>query len=317
MCTVALAPRAFRVRVWQIMSCCSGPRTGRPPPEGANVGYARATEFLSRHERFQEFIDVDGLVAQMEFLAEDGLDVLNERLLESPEDGLLDIVTEHNVGATLAGRAFRELSYEPKAMQRPVDLVGARGGYRYQLEVKRLAVPELDRRQGKALEEVRRQLQSVIDPVWLGLVMTERFEPRHAAPLVKGMRKALKSSLDQEHFFPARNNWIVKYQFTRSKTLRHASIATVQDDEFRNVTGFEAYRVKKKITKAYRKFSAPPPGTTINLVVLEMDRTVPLSVVSDALYGTECFLRERGAVTIRPARKPDGFFSREHGSRLH
>ena len=174
-----MAPRAFRVRVGQIMSCCSGPRTGRPPPEGANVGYARATEFLSRHERFQEFIDVDGLVAQMEFLAEDGLDVLNERLLESPEDGLLDIVTEHNVGATLAGRAFRELSYEPKAMQRPVDLVGARGGYRYQLEVKRLAVPELDRRQGKALEEVRRQLQSVIDPVWLGLVMTERFELWH------------------------------------------------------------------------------------------------------------------------------------------
>jgi len=22
------------------MSCCSGPRTGRPPPEGANVAYA-------------------------------------------------------------------------------------------------------------------------------------------------------------------------------------------------------------------------------------------------------------------------------------
>jgi len=46
MCTVALAPRAFRVRVWQIMSCCSGPRTGRPPPEGANVGYAPAARQL-------------------------------------------------------------------------------------------------------------------------------------------------------------------------------------------------------------------------------------------------------------------------------
>src|SRR5215467_7192532 len=37
---VASAPATFRVRVWHLMSCCSGPRTGRPPPEEANVGYA-------------------------------------------------------------------------------------------------------------------------------------------------------------------------------------------------------------------------------------------------------------------------------------
>ncbi len=42
MCTVASAPAAFRVRVRRLMTCCSGPRTGRPPPEGANVGYALA-----------------------------------------------------------------------------------------------------------------------------------------------------------------------------------------------------------------------------------------------------------------------------------
>lgn len=151
----------------------------------------------------------------------------------------------------------------------------------------------------------------------LGLVITKRFEPKHAAPLVKSIRTALKNSLDEEHFFPARNKWIASYHFTRSKRLRHASIATVQDVELRNVTGFEAYRVKKKIAKAYEKFPAPAPATTINLVVLEIDRTVHLSAVSDALYGTEHLLLRRGIEGIRPARKPDGFFSRGHGSRLH
>ncbi len=37
---MASAPAAFRVRVWQIESRGRGPRTGRPPPEGANVGYS-------------------------------------------------------------------------------------------------------------------------------------------------------------------------------------------------------------------------------------------------------------------------------------
>jgi len=277
----------------------------------------RATEFLSRHERFQGFADVDELAVQMELLAEHGLDDLNERLLESPEEGFLDIVVEHNVGAILAGRAFRGLSYEPKGMLKPVDLVGTRGGYRYQLEVKRLAAPEIDRRQGKALKEVRRQLQSVILPVWLNLEVTKRFETRHAAPLVKSIRKAVKNGLDETHFFPSRENWVVSYQFTGSKTLRHAMVATVQDDEVRNVTGFAASRVAQKISKAYKKFSGSPPGTTINLVVLETDRTIHLSAVSDALYGTEYFFLGRGGDTIRQARHPDGCFSRDRGSRLH
>jgi len=271
----------------------------------------RATEFLSRHERFQGFADVDELAAQMELLAEHGLDVLNERLLESPEEGLLDIVVEHNVGATLASRAFRQLSYEPKGMPRPVDLVGMRGGRKYQFEVKRLAAPEIDRRQHQALKEVKRQLQSVIEPVWLELVVTKAFGPEHAGDLVKSIRKAAKDS-QEEQFFPSKKNCVVSYHFTKSKKLRHATIATVQDHEFRIVTGLDARRVKKKIGKAYEKFSRPPPGTTVNLVVLETDRTIHLSAVSDALYGTEYFFLGRGA-----ARHPDGFFSRGHGSRLH
>jgi hypothetical protein len=35
----ALLWRRARVRVWQIMSREWSPRGGRPPPEGANVGY--------------------------------------------------------------------------------------------------------------------------------------------------------------------------------------------------------------------------------------------------------------------------------------
>jgi putative ABC transport system substrate-binding protein len=37
--SLALAPRAFRVRVWQITSWGQGPRTGRALPEGIDVGY--------------------------------------------------------------------------------------------------------------------------------------------------------------------------------------------------------------------------------------------------------------------------------------
>jgi hypothetical protein len=42
MCTVASAPAAFRVRVWQITSWRRGPRGGRPPPEGASVAFYEA-----------------------------------------------------------------------------------------------------------------------------------------------------------------------------------------------------------------------------------------------------------------------------------
>jgi hypothetical protein len=157
----------------------------------------RAREFLSRHERFQGFASVDELAAQMELLAQHGLDVLNERLIESPEEQVLDNVVEHNVGATLARLAFRELAYEPKGLPRPTDLVGMRGGRRYQFEVKRLAAPEIDRRQHQALKEVRRQIQSVLDPVWLGLVVTEAFGPEHAGDLVKSIRKAAKDNQEE------------------------------------------------------------------------------------------------------------------------
>jgi hypothetical protein len=39
MCTVASAPAAFRVRVWQIMSRGQGLGARGSPPEGASVGY--------------------------------------------------------------------------------------------------------------------------------------------------------------------------------------------------------------------------------------------------------------------------------------
>jgi hypothetical protein len=39
MCTVASAPAAFRVRVWQITSWGRGPRGRQPLPEGPSVGY--------------------------------------------------------------------------------------------------------------------------------------------------------------------------------------------------------------------------------------------------------------------------------------
>lgn len=39
MCTVASAPAAFRVRVWQVTSWGRSPRARRSPPESASVGY--------------------------------------------------------------------------------------------------------------------------------------------------------------------------------------------------------------------------------------------------------------------------------------
>jgi len=40
MCTVASTPAAFRVRVGGDYVMGTGATRGRPPPEGANVGYA-------------------------------------------------------------------------------------------------------------------------------------------------------------------------------------------------------------------------------------------------------------------------------------
>ena len=51
MCTVASAPGAASVRVWQIISRGWGPRGGRAVPEGANVAYA--------HGELDELYDLD------------------------------------------------------------------------------------------------------------------------------------------------------------------------------------------------------------------------------------------------------------------
>jgi hypothetical protein len=41
MCTVASAPAALRVRVWEVMSRGRGPRGRCPPPEGVDVACPR------------------------------------------------------------------------------------------------------------------------------------------------------------------------------------------------------------------------------------------------------------------------------------
>jgi hypothetical protein len=48
---VAAAPRAARVRVWQITSGGRGPRTRRPRPEGVDVGYSRERDHLCLRRR--------------------------------------------------------------------------------------------------------------------------------------------------------------------------------------------------------------------------------------------------------------------------
>src|SRR5258708_21508891 len=107
-----------------------------------------ATDFadlsLARHPRFSGFVDSDEANAQAALLRANGLDTVNAKVLRSPLAEVLDVITEHNVGAMLVRRGLTALQHEPLSMAKPVDFVGARGGRSYLVEVRRLAASERD-----------------------------------------------------------------------------------------------------------------------------------------------------------------------------
>ena len=83
----------------------------------------------------------------------------------------------------------------------------------------------------------------------------------------------------------------------------------------RDVTGVDASRVQNKVKRSYGKFRALTDRSGVHLLVLEVDNTIHLAHVAEALHGREVvtFTREGYAGS---GRESGGMFSRGQFSRL-
>jgi hypothetical protein len=245
-----------------------------------------------------------------------GLATLNERLVTSPPERALDTVAEHNVAIMLIGLGFVDIQYEPSSVAKPVEFVTRHGKNLYRLEVKRLAASERDRTHDRLIKALNEALRPEPCPV---LVMLEigDFDRKQTNALVRHVKQALKTGGNADHHLPSTGQWSVRYYFVPSKIFTNPHVLYAADGEVRDVTGMDSSRVKNKVKKAYDKFAAMATDDVVNIVALEMDRTVHLSTVSEALYGTERTRTFRDQPEPVLDRSPNGIFSQGRHSKLH
>jgi hypothetical protein len=278
----------------------------------ANFG----ARFLARYPHWSDFATEQEVNDRAAVLGAHGLAALNERLMTSPPERALDSVTEHNTATMLIGLGFVDIRYEPPSMAKPVDFIAERGKDLYRLEVKRLAAPERERKKDrliKALNEaLRREPYAVLVMLEIG-----DFAPRQTNEFIRHVKQALKTESSTIHHYPPTDRWSVRYHFVQSKAYTNPRVVYAADAEIREVTGIDAGRVKEKIKKSYGKFAATASDDAVNLVVIEMDRSVHLSTVSEALYGAEHFRVLRDHSEPMRGRSPNGIFSRGQHSKLH
>src|SRR5260370_427556 len=159
----AVGGRSPRRRVSGAARVTPEHRIAAPRSCRARIVPVRATAFAAlfraRHPRFSGFVDSDEANAQAALLRANGLDTVNAKVLRSPLAEVLDVITEHNVGAMLVRRGLTALQHEPLSMAKPVDFVGARGGRSYRVEVKRLAASEHDTLCATVMETLNRALK--------------------------------------------------------------------------------------------------------------------------------------------------------------
>ncbi len=272
--------------------------------------------FFAQYPHWSDFATEQEVNDRAAVLGAHGLAALNERLVTSPPERALDTVAEHNTATMLIGLGFVDIQYEPPSMAKPVDFIARRGETLYRLEVKRLAAPEHERKHDRLIKALNEALRRELYPVFVMLEISD-FDRIQTNDLIRHVKQALKTDSNAVHHFPPTGQWSVRYYFVQSKACTNPRVLYAADAEIREVTGIDAGRVKEKIKKSYDKFAATVTDDAVNLVVIEMDRTVHLSTVSEALYGTECFRVSRDHPEPVLGRTPNGIFSRGRHSKLH
>lgn len=247
-----------------------------------------AQRFSEQHPHLANFVDPHEADEHAELLRANGLETLNEKVLASPAEEVLDLVAEHNVAVVLIRRGLTDLEYEPPSMARPVDFVGTSKGRLYLVEVKRLASNEHDELHATLMKTLNQALESHDERALITLDIAEAFERRDINPLVQHVKRSLRHWREGESYcFSLDGECLARYSFHLASTVEHPRVGIAGDADVRDVTGDDEARVQAKVKRAYRKFKLTPSDDALHLVILEADRTVHLSSVSDALYGRE------------------------------
>jgi hypothetical protein len=269
--------------------------------------------FVSRHLRFADYVDADEANSQAELLRKIGLDALNRKVLASPSEGVLDVIAEHNMAAMLVRRDFTDLQHEPSSMSRPVDLVGVHRGRYYRVEVKRLAASERDDLHSTVMQTLNKALESNTESIVIQMQLSESFEAADINALVRHVKQALREQrMEEALVFAPDEETAVSYKFRRSANARNPYVGILgYMGVAHDVTGVDASRVLSKVKRAYDKFKACPDDGGVRLVALEVDNTIELVDVAEALYG-----REYATFTSHGYSGTGGAFSRGLHSRL-
>lgn len=269
-----------------------------------------------RHPHLVDFVDPAEADEQAELLRANGLQTLNDKVLASPSTEVLDVIAEHNMGVTLVRRGFTDIQHEPPSMRRPVDFVGQLNGRGYRVEVKRLGSSKHDKLHSNVMQTLNTALESNDEPVAISLRIDEAFEKQDINALVEHVKQSLSSWREGKTYcFPVTQDWLALYTFRHYAKAEHARVIATDDADMRDVTGKDQARVRDKVKLAYDKFKVAPADDLIQLIALEIDNTVHLSSVSDALYGRDATTVEHSRVT-RQFRNKDGAFCQGLHSRL-
>jgi hypothetical protein len=276
-----------------------------------------AASFIARHPRFADYVNADEANTQAELLKANGLDVLNVRVVAAPSSEVLDVITEHNLAAMLVSCGFTDLEHEPASMSRPVDLVGMYMRRRFRIEVKRLAASERDDLHSTVMQTLNKALESNTESIVIQMQLSESFEAADINALVRHVKQALREQrMEEALVFAPDEETAVSYKFRRSANARNPYVGILgYMGVAHDVTSVDASRVLSKVKRAYDKFKACPDDGGVRLVALEVDNTIELVDVAEALYGREYATFTSHGYSGR-GRHPGGAFSRGLHSRL-
>jgi len=276
-----------------------------------------AASFCARHQHLAGFIDRNETNVHAELLRANGLEALNVKVLESASGEVLDLIAEHNMAAMLVGRGFTGLEHEPRSMSKPVDLVGMRDGRTYRIEMKRLAASEHDELHSRTMQALNTALKLDTQSIMIEMSLHESFEAADINALVRHVKQTLREPrVDEVYTFAVDDEIVASYRL-RSASRGHPYVGILGDylGEMRDVTGVDASRVRGKVRKAYAKFKVCPNAAAVHLVVLEVDNTIDLVHVAEALYGP-IYVEFTRQGPVGRGRHPGGVFTRGLHSRL-
>jgi hypothetical protein len=167
------------------------------------------------------------------------------------------------------------------------------------------------------MHTINRALESNTGSIVIQMQLGESFEAADINALVRHVKEAVRQPrMEKAYVFSADEEPVASYTLHPGSKVTHPLVGIVgYMGVVRDVTGVDASRVQSKVKRAYAKFQACQDDDAVHLVALEVDDTIHLAHVAEALYGREyaTFTRQGYAGS---GRHPGGAFSRDQYSRL-